>query len=277
MPKVLTDEQIAFYKREGYLYPLDGISPARCAELLEALDDFERQQGVSAGVFKLKGHLCFPEAWDFVREPAILDVAEDLIGPNILAFGSRFWIKPSGDGSFVSWHQDSAYFGCDPHDMVTCWVALTNADKSNGCLRALPRSHETGYSHVETYENAPGTAPGEKRNLLGRGQAIHGLDESKAVFMELKPGQFSIHNERTAHASHPNDSGKVRIGFSFFLIPTHVKSTLARRPATLVRGVDEYGYWDTDPVPTKERLPEIIQMMLAHNAQYTNPKFRQNA
>jgi chlorinating enzyme len=277
MPKVLTEEQIAFYRREGYLYPLDGIKPERCAELLGALDDFERQQGISAGVFKLKGHLCFPEAWDFIREPAILDAAEDIIGPNILAFGSRFWVKPSGDGSFVSWHQDSAYFGCDPHEMVTCWVALTPANKGNGCLRAMPRSHETPYKHKETHENAPGTAKGEKKNLLGRGQTIEGLDEDKAVHMELKPGQFSMHNERTAHASYPNDSGKVRIGFSFFLIPPHVRSTLARRPATLVRGEDKYGHWDTDPVPTKERLPEIVKLMLDHNAQYTNPQFRQNA
>jgi chlorinating enzyme len=278
LAKTLTDEQIAFYRREGYLYPLDGITTERAREMLDALDDFEREQGVSAGVFKLKGHLCFPEAWDFVREKAILDVAEDLIGPNILAFGSRFWVKPSGDGSFVSWHQDSAYFGCDPHEMVTCWVALTAANKENGCLRAMPRSHlHGGYEHVESHENAPGDAPGEKKNLLGRGQTIQGMDESKAVYMELKPGQFSIHEERTAHGSYPNNSGEVRIGYSFFLIPPHVKSTLERRPATLVRGVDEYGYWDTDPVPTRERLPEIIKLMLEHNAQYTNPEFQQDA
>jgi chlorinating enzyme len=251
MPKVLTQEQIDFYHREGYLYPLDGISPQRAAELLDARENFEREQGVSAGVFKLKGHLCFPEAWDFVREPTILDAAGDVIGQNILAFGSRFWIKPSGDGSFVSWHQDSAYFGCEPHDVVTCWAALTPANKENGCLRALPRSHRIGFKHVETFEGAPSVAEGEKKNLLGRGQRIEGIDESKAVYMELKPGQFSMHNERTAHGSYPNNSGKVRIGFSFFLIPTRVRSTLARRPATLVRGVDKYGYWDTDPVPTK--------------------------
>lgn len=278
MGKVLTDEQVEFYNREGYLHPINGISKERADELLSAVQGFEDEQGVNPGVFKLKAHLCFPEAWDFVREPAILDAAEDIIGPNILAFGSRFWVKPSGDGSFVSWHQDSAYFGCDPHDMVTCWVALTPANKGNGCLRMMPRSHiGGGYTHEESHENAPGEAPGEKKNLLGRGQTIKGMDESKSVYMELEPGQFSMHNERTAHASHVNDSGDVRIGFSFFLIPPHVRSTLERRPATLVRGIDECNHWDTDPVPTKERLPDLIQSMLAHNAQYTDPKFRQDA
>jgi non-heme Fe2+,alpha-ketoglutarate-dependent halogenase len=228
-------------------------------------------------VFKLKGHLTMKETWDFVREPRILDIAEDLIGPNILAFASRFWVKPGSDGSFVSWHQDSAYFGCDPHDMVTCWVALTPANRGNGCMRSMPGSHKIGYEHDESHENAPGDAPGEKKNLLGRGQTIRGLDESKAVHMELEQGQFSIHNERTAHASGPNNTPDVRIGYSFFLIPTHVKSTLERRPATLVRGVDEYGYWDTDPVPTEESMGELIDQMLKNNAQYTNPKFRQDA
>jgi chlorinating enzyme len=277
MGKVLTDEQIEFYHREGYLYPLDGISKERCNELLDGVTRFEDEYGVNPGVFKLKGHLTMKETWDFVREPRILDIAEDLIGPNILAFASRFWVKPGSDGSFVSWHQDSAYFGCDPHDMVTCWVALTPANRGNGCMRSMPGSHKIGYEHDESHENAPGDAPGEKKNLLGRGQTIRGLDESKAVHMELEQGQFSIHNERTAHASGPNNTPDVRIGYSFFLIPTHVKSTLERRPATLVRGVDEYGYWDTDPIPTEESMGELIDQMLKNNAQYTNPKFRQDA
>ena len=277
MGKVLTDEQIEFYHREGYLYPLDGISKERCNELLDGVTRFEDEYGVNPGVFKLKGHLTMKETWDFVREPRILDIAEDLIGPNILAFASRYWVKPGSDGSFVSWHQDSAYFGCDPHDMVTCWVALTPANRGNGCMRSMPGSHKIGYEHDESHENAPGDAPGEKKNLLGRGQTIRGLDESKAVHMELEQGQFSIHNERTAHASGPNNTPDVRIGYSFFLIPTHVKSTLERRPATLVRGVDEYGYWDTDPVPTEESMGELIDQMLKNNAQYTNPKFRQDA
>ncbi len=161
--------------------------------------------------------------------------------------------------------------------MITCWLALTPANEENGCLRVMPRSHEVGLDHDESHENAPGERPGEKKNLLGRGQNIPGMDESEAVHMELDQGQFSIHMERSAHASSPNNSGKVRIGYSFFLIPPHVKSTLERRPATLVRGVDDYGYWDTDPVPTEESLPELVKMMLAHNAQYTNPEFAQKA
>ena len=70
-----------------------------------------------------------------------------------------------------------------------------------------------GYDHTESHENAPGEAPGEKKNMLGRGQTIQGLDESKAVYMELEQGQFSMHTERTAHASYPNTSTETRVGY----------------------------------------------------------------
>lgn len=277
MPKVLTQEQIDHYHTEGFYSPLDVMPQDRCNEILAAVDRFEDEYGVNPGVFKLKGHLTMEETWDLLHEPAILDIVEDLIGPNILAFGSRFWVKPHDDGSFVSWHQDSAYFGCTPHDMVTLWLALTPATKENGCMRMMPRSHHEGFDHDESHENAPGDAPGEKKNLLGRGQTIPDMDEDKAVYTPLKQGQASLHNERTAHASGPNFTDGPRIGYSFFFIPPHVKSTLERRPATLVRGVDEYNHWDPDPHPTKDKMPELIEMMLEHNAQYTNPKFRQSA
>ena len=120
-------------------------------------------------------------------------------------------------------------------------------------------------------------APGEKKNMLGRGQNIPGLDESKAVHMELEQGQFSIHKERTAHASFPNNSGKIRIGYSFFLIPPHVKSVLERRPATLVRGVDEYGHWDTDPEPRFDLDPVCLEHVERCAKEYADPTVRSEA
>ena len=68
-------------------------------------------------------------------------MVEDLIGPNILAFASRFWIKGGQDGTYVSWHQDSAYFGLDPHELVTVWLALTDATPEMGCMKVIPGSH----------------------------------------------------------------------------------------------------------------------------------------
>lgn len=274
MGKLLTQEQVDQFYDQGFMYPFDGISKERCADLVKACERFEEEHNLSAAFFKLKGHCVFPEAWDLIADSHILDYAEDLIGPNIMAFGSRFWIKPHADGTFVSWHQDSAYFGCLPHDMITFWLALTPANKHTGVLRVMPESHRDGLDHYETGEDEPGVAEGEKKNMLGRGQTIPDMDEDKSVHMELEVGQFSMHHGRMAHASGPNYSDSPRYGFSFFLIPPHVESTIDRRPARLLRGVDDYNHWDEDLPPTPQNVKDQIAGAHASNAQYTDPKFK---
>ena len=139
----------------------------------------------------------------------VLDVVEDLIGPNIYALSSRFWMKPGQDGSFVSWHQDSAYFGLEPNELVTVWLALTDSTPENGCVRVIPGTHEGEiYSHVETYDD---------KNLLARGQSIEDIDDSDAVDLVLKAGQFSCHHERIVHGSDVNDTDRMRIGVGIFI------------------------------------------------------------
>ena len=113
----------------------------------------------------------------------------------------------------------------------------------------MPGSHRgPDFAHEETMA---------KDNLLIRGQTIRGLDEAKAVELTLRPGQFSLHHERTAHGSLPNTSSERRIGLALFYIPTRVASTLGRRTALLVRGSDGYGHWDPDPTPQSDDDPAI--------------------
>jgi non-heme Fe2+,alpha-ketoglutarate-dependent halogenase len=153
----------------------------------------------------------------------------------------------------VSWHQDSAYYGLDPHEEVTAWVALTPSAVANGCLRVLPGSHLLAdYRHEETYD---------PQNLLARGQTIAGIDESRAVDLELRAGQFSLHQERTAHASAPNPSDRRRVGVAFFYMPAHTRSTMGRRGAMLVRGEDRHGHWDRDPEPRMDLDPVCLDYL----------------
>jgi non-heme Fe2+,alpha-ketoglutarate-dependent halogenase len=269
MPKVLTEEQIESYRENGFLAPMEGIDPSEAAAMLEDLDAFEAANGISAGQLQIKGHLCFRRSYDFTFNERILDVVEDLIGPNILAFASRFWIKGAQDGSFVSWHQDSAYFGLDPHELVTVWLAITDSTPDMGCMKVIPGSHRgAAYEHEETFA---------EDNLLARGQVIRGIDDSNAMYLPLKQGQFSCHHERILHASDPNDTDTTRIGLALFFIPTHVKSTIGRRTACLVRGVDDCGYWDDDPVPQDRFDDDIIAHIRAAGERYVDPKYRQEA
>jgi phytanoyl-CoA dioxygenase PhyH len=249
MARLLSESDLASFRREGYLYPLRGLSEGEAGKTLAALEEFERQHGGFGKRLRFKAHLRLGALMDVARNPTILDAVEDLIGANILLFTSTLWPKDGKDGRFVSWHQDSAYFGLEPHEEVTAWVAFTASNRENGCVRVMPGSHiGPDYSHDETHE---------PNNLLIRGQTIRGLDEAKAVNLELRPGEFSLHQERTVHGSLPNPSSARRIGYALFFIPTHVRSTLGRRSALLVRGRDDYGYWNLDPVPRFDDDPLI--------------------
>ena len=269
MPKVLTAQQIKFFHEKGYLAPFEGIDAHAAASMCEDLDAFERDEGMRASEIIVKGHLCFRRSYEFSRHPKILDVVEDLIGPDIYVLSSRFWMKPGKDGTFVSWHQDSAYFGLEPNELVTVWLALTDSEPENGCLRVIPGTHRGKiYSHVETFD---------KKNLLARGQSIKVIDSSDAVDLVLRAGQFSCHHERIVHGSDANDTDDIRIGLGLFYFPAHVRSTIGRRPASLVRGVDKYGHWDADPVPSVDRDADVYAHVKAAGERYTDPQYDQES
>jgi len=203
------------------------------------------------------------------RNKNILDAVESVIGPDILLFGTSMFSKKARDVRFVSWHQDAAYYGLDPQQEVTCWVGLTDADTENGCMRVMPGSHLGADAvHDETYD---------PQNMLGRGQTIRGIDDSKAVYMPVKAGQFSMHHERTIHGSMPNPSDRRRVGISFFYMPTHVRSTIGRRTATLVRGTDKYGHWDPEPMPKTDLDPVCMEFLRQSWSRYRDPDVAQAA
>src|ERR1700677_151997 len=236
MAKTLTDAQVTQFRDQGWLAPLRAVDTARAAECAAQIAAYETRMGESANrSLKIKGHLAMPWLVELGRSPAILDVLEDLIGPDIMLFGASIFAKGGKDRAYVSWHQDSAYFGLDPHEEITVWVAFTQTTVENGALQVLPGTHlGPDLPHEETF------APD---NMLARGQSLRIADDSNAVTIELQPGEFSLHHERMAHGSKQNRTAAPRIGFAFFYIPTHVRSTTGRHSATLVRGVDRYSHW----------------------------------
>ncbi|MCW2239404.1 phytanoyl-CoA dioxygenase family protein [Azospirillum canadense] len=254
MDHSLTDDQIAFFRREGYLAPLRAISAEAASGYCRRIEEYERQTGQEAQKrLKIKAHLAYPWMVELARNPAIVDAVRSLIGDDILLFGSSLFAKNGRDVRYVSWHQDSAYYGLTPHEEVTVWVAFTPSNRSNGCLRVIPRTHlGPDMEHDETYD---------ANNLLARGQTIRGIDESQAVGLELQPGEFSMHHERTVHGSLPNPSPGRRIGLAFFYMPAHVRSTLGRRAALPIAGSDSYGHWDRDPEPRFDLDPESLAFL----------------
>lgn len=270
MPKKLTPDQIETFRADGYVCPLDCLTPAEATALRQRLEGFEASSGLSLTAdLHFKTHLYFAALTALAQHHAILDAVEDLIGPDILVFASNTWIKAPRDGKFVSWHQDSAYFGLEPHDEVTAWVALSDSTPESGCMRVIPGSHaEAAHSHVETFH---------KDNLLARGQRIDGIDEDRAVDLSLRAGQYSLHHERAVHGSLANETDNVRFGYALFYIPASTRSTIGRRPAWLVRGEDRHGHWDADPVPQGDRDPKILAHMRACYESYVSKSVDQEA
>jgi len=190
-------------------------------------------------------HLLFTWASELVRHPRILDAIEDLIGPDILCWTTNFFIKEPRDPAFVSWHQDSTYWGLEPHDVVTAWLALSDAPVESGAMKFLPGSHlRDQIPHRDTYH---------KDNLLTRGQEVAvDVDERQAIDVPLRAGEISLHHIRLVHGSKPNTTGNRRIGLAIRYIPTYVRQTKVADSATLVRGVDRYGHFEPEPAPTAD-------------------------
>jgi ectoine hydroxylase-related dioxygenase (phytanoyl-CoA dioxygenase family) len=263
MPKVLTPEQVRFFRSEGYLFPFRSMTAEEADACLHDIEAYERQAGAEAQkLLKFKVHLLFLRIFNAVTSPAVLDVVEDLLGPNILMLAGAFFVKDPRDHRFVSWHDDSAYFGLEPVEAVTAWTGLSDSTEEMGCLQVIPRSHlepDEQHRHTETFDS---------KNLLSRGQALKDVDESTAVNIVTRAGEFEVHHFRLVHGSKDNRSDRRRVGCNTVFIPTHVKSPLGRRSAMLVRGVDEYGYWDAEPRPRFDLDPQALEVMNTSWQQY---------
>lgn len=247
MPKVLSDADVAAYRRDGYRFPVDALSIGEATDLRTRLERFEASTGRPiAGNLRHKTHLVFTWLNQLVRHPKILDAVEDVLGPDILCWSSTFFIKEPRDAGFVSWHQDATYWGLSTPDVVTAWVALSPASPETGPMRVVPGTHLAQVGHRDTWN---------PDNLLSRGQEVEvSVDPARAVDMPLRTGQMSLHHVLIVHGSEPNRSDDRRIGFAIRYIPPHVHQKVqgVRDCATLVRGVDRFGHFDHEIAPDSD-------------------------
>jgi non-heme Fe2+,alpha-ketoglutarate-dependent halogenase len=250
--KVLTDEQVEAYRRDGIRFPIDVLSPDEAAALLAR---FERVEAAHGGQLpprlNQKPHLLFPWLNELVRHPRILDAVEDVLGPDLLCWGAQFFAKNARDPSYVSWHQDGTYWGLSSPDVMTAWVALTPSVPENGCMEVVPGTHLAQVEHVDTFAES---------NLLSRGQEIRvDVRPEQKVQVVLRPGQMSLHHVLIFLGSEPNTADYRRIGFAIRYIPTHVRQVNGpRESATLVRGVDRHGWFDHEPPPESDLHPDAV-------------------
>ncbi len=243
MTAPLTDQQVAQYNRDGYISPVPAIDAERAANFKAEYDSFRNSGDPEVGdLLRSKPHLIFPSLFDLVRDPAITEPVTSILGPNLLAWGTSFFAKNAGDPGYVSWHQDANYWGLEPHEVLTAWIAFSPSRRENGCMRVVPGSHlGEAFEHRDTFAEG---------NLLSRGQEIAvEVDENSAADICLEPGEMSLHHVGLVHGSDPNTSTIPRIGFAIRYIATHVRQHGGRTTATLARGVDEFDHFDLETRP----------------------------
>ncbi len=269
MGKTLTDAQIEAFHRDGFVAPIDVFSQGEALRLRQELETAEAKYPEAfIGAARNNAHLNLMCLDEIVHNTTLVDAIEDLIGPDILNYGTVLFVKEAHDPGFVSWHQDARYMGLEPHVGITAWIALSDANEVSGSMRMIPGSHGEIKSHTDTY--------GEQ-NILTRGQEVEDVDESQAVTLDLRPGQMSIHSARIIHSSLPNRSDDRRIGFVIQpFMPPHVVQTITPTYAQLIRGTDPHGNFmragrpsaDMDPadLAVRDKVNDTWADILYHGA-----------
>jgi non-haem Fe2+, alpha-ketoglutarate-dependent halogenase len=232
------------------LFPIRVLDDAGIAACLAAVAGIDaRPAGERRGLMLHKSFYVSTTLSDLCRNPRVLDAVEGVIGPNILVWGANFFLKEPHSDAYVSWHQDATYWGLEPSDIVTAWVALTPSTVESGCMRVVPGTHKGGLvAHRETWA---------ADNLLSRGQEIAvDVDLDKVVDVVLRPGEMSLHHVDIAHNSEPNRSAQRRIGFAIRYVGAHVRQAGGvRDTAMLVRGEDRWHNFDLEAGASGEFLP----------------------
>ena len=247
--KALTEQQVRDYRQNGFLFPLPVLTPTEAAAGMANVRRLEERIATPISQahkkYRSGSYTFLPWVEALCRHPRVLDAVEDVIGPDILVFWATFFVKEAGSPAFTAWHQDSTYFGLDPHEHVTAWIALTDASAQSGCMEVLPPD-----GAPRQYHHANSRLP---NSINAAGQVIvEPLKAEGAVMMELKAGEMSLHHTFCPHRSAPNDAPHRRIGYGISYIPAHARVTCAHRlPALLVRGKNK-GNFDLMPSPRAE-------------------------
>jgi ectoine hydroxylase-related dioxygenase (phytanoyl-CoA dioxygenase family) len=215
---VLHDEDVEFFRTNGYLLPPKQLfSP----ELLQRLESIFEEHLADKGD-KLSDeldtpHFRDPRLLEFLLSAEVLDLVEPLVGPDIALWSSHFISKDPYTGRATPWHEDSAYWEgrLSEYDrIVTVWLAIGGpSNRENGCMRVIPGTHHNGFSVYRPTDKTVQTFHAE----------IVDVDESKAVDFELERGQCSLHDGRIIHGAKPNTGRLRRTGYTMRYFPASVK------------------------------------------------------
>tara|TARA_B100000809_G_scaffold183173_1_gene180940 strand:- start:228 stop:1055 length:828 start_codon:yes stop_codon:yes gene_type:complete len=241
----LTTKQLQDYNDHGYVAPIDVLTSDETYEIRKEIEKIENRWPTELdGLGRNYVHMISPVFDKVCHNSKILDAVESIIGKDILVGGTTLFIKDPDNKSFVSWHQDAKYIGFEPHNWVTAWLAITDANEENGCMRMWSGTHK---EKIREHKNTFNTS-----NLLTRGQTVQNVPLEDIVPNELKAGQLSLHHPMIVHGSTPNRSNYRRIGFVIqSYIGTNVDQVIGKVYVQQARGTDTFKYHEHTKRPVE--------------------------
>ena len=246
-PETLTREDIARFNRDGYLRGMRIFSEPEIAEIRGYFDKLLATALAAGGdSYSIStAHLRYGRVHDLLTDPRLVERVKDLLGDNVIGWGSHFFCKMPGDGKRVAWHQDASYWPLTPSKAVTIWLAIDDASVENACMRYIPGSHHLGHLTFRLSE-------GDEANVLN--QTVEGIEKLEPpVDVELKAGEISMHSDLLLHGSEANQSTRRRCGLTLRYCPADVTAGLGwNAKGVIVSGVDTSCHWGNAPRPAAD-------------------------
>jgi ectoine hydroxylase-related dioxygenase (phytanoyl-CoA dioxygenase family) len=246
-PRTLTGEQVATFNRDGYLKPIRIFDVQEMAAIRAYFDELLAQTVAAGGnSYSIStAHLRHGRVYDLLTHPRIAACVKDILGDDVIAWGSHFFCKMPGDGKRVSWHQDASYWPLTPSKAVTAWLAIDDAAVENACMRYIPGTHLFGHLTYTLSEN-------DESNVLN--QTVIDADQfGQPENVELEAGEMSLHSDLLLHGSEANRSSRRRCGLTLRYCPASVRAGLGwNAKGVIVSGHDASGHWANPARPTTD-------------------------
>lgn len=246
-PKVLSTQQIEQFNREGYLKPIRIFAADEAADLRRYFDGLLAKILAEGGTsYSIStAHAKYPRIYDVLTNPRIVSYVADLLGENVIAWGSHFFCKMPRDGKTVSWHQDASYWPLTPARAVTVWLAIDDADRNNACMKFIPGSHHYGHLTYKMSEES-------ESNILD--QTVENAEGiGQPVYVELLAGECSIHSDLLLHGSEANNSDRRRCGLTLRFCSAEVVASLGwYEKGIWVKGKAAPGTWANRERPAEQ-------------------------
>lgn len=200
----LSRAQVDSFVAQGFLGPFAAMRPEEMRPIREAIEtQVLTSDGPNPRSRAQSRHMDSPVVYDLATHPAVIERIACLLGPDLVAWATNFWLKQPG-GAEIPWHQDITYWPLEPRVNISAWIAIDQVLVENSCVQVIPGSHRRSIPHI------PAEAGMAFKNMADP----QFFDASQAVDMELQPGEFFLFSERLLHRSSKNVSSKRRLGIS---------------------------------------------------------------